>query len=347
MFGFMAGWTFLLAKSASASAAALGFVGYAMGGTGVADRLALGPAAALTVLVLGAIVFSGIRRSNFVNAVIVAVTIAALGTFVLSGARHPDLALRMALPDAFGMTGLPGVLQATALMFVAYAGFGRLSTVGEEILDPERSIPRSIFITLALTALIYVGVALVALGIVGATAFGQAAVETAAPLVFVAQTAFSRPVQALVSLGAVTAMLSVLLNLILGLSRVLLAMGRRGDMPRLFGVVSQERNTPPAAVAGVTVVIAGLALMGSVRTAWSFSAFSLLIYYGITSLAATRLAPAQRRYPVALAWLGVAACLSIAFFIEYEIMLVGVATLALGVLWRVGARKLGGHPRSP
>lgn len=122
-------------------------------------------------------------------------------------------------------------------MFVAYTGYGRIATLGEEIRDPRRLIPRAIVLTLALTALIYGAVGGVAVAAIGADALAAATQKAAAPLATVASS-FSVPfVARLVAVGAITAMLGVLLNLLLGLSRVVLAMARRGDAPSRFSAV--------------------------------------------------------------------------------------------------------------
>src|SRR3546814_19786411 len=93
----------------------------------------------------------------------------------------------------------------------------------------------------------------------------------------------------LVSVGAVTAMLGVLLNLIIGLSRVVLAMGRQGDLPPLFARLSREGTAPAAAVISVGVVVAGLASLGSVETTWAFRAFPVLHSSAFPTLAPFRL----------------------------------------------------------
>src|SRR5690606_16497880 len=113
---------------------------------------------------------------------------------------------------------------ATALMFVAFTGYARIATLGEEVIEPRRTIPRAIIVTLAVTALLYIAVAAVAIGSVGADRLAGA---RATPLEFAARTMEMPLLAQLVAIGALTAMLGVLLNLILGLSRVLLAMGRQ------------------------------------------------------------------------------------------------------------------------
>jgi APA family basic amino acid/polyamine antiporter len=129
-------------------------------------------------------------------------------------------------------------------------------------------------------------------------------------------------------------MLGVLLNLILGLSRVALAMGRQGDLPPAFARLKAE-GTPSAAVVGVGLAICGLALTGRVETTWAFSAFTVLIYYAITNLAALRLPAEARLYPRAVAMLGLFACLFLAFWVPMDVWLSGLAVLCAGLAWHL------------
>jgi APA family basic amino acid/polyamine antiporter len=135
-------------------------------------------------------------------------------------------------------------------------------------------------------------------------------------------------------------MLGVLLNLLLGLSRVLLAMGRRRDMPSLFARLNEAGMTPTSAVIAVAVLIGGLALIGDVRTTWSFSAFTVLIYYAITNLAALFIPPEGRIFPKWISVAGLIGCLSLAAFVEPGVLLVGLAVIVLGVGWHLVAARL-------
>lgn len=135
-------------------------------------------------------------------------------------------------------------------------------------------------------------------------------------------------------------MLGVLLNLVLGLSRVVLAMGRQGDLPPRFGRLSPVRDAPSAAIIGVGVAIGGLALTGSVESTWAFSAFTVLIYYAITNLAALRLSRADRLYPRGFAVGGLLACLFLAFWVPPRIWIIGLALIAAGLVWGALAPRL-------
>jgi APA family basic amino acid/polyamine antiporter len=346
--GFTAGWMFLLAKSASAATAALGFAGYLLNALGISNQLLLIAIALIAILVLTLVVLSGIRRSNVTNIVIVSVTLAALIVFVLGGIpRFVDVGTENLFPffkaaeDSTGWQGnIATLLHATALMFVAYTGYGRIATMGEEVRDPQRIIPRAIIATMILTMILYMAVAFVGIGSFGAERLGAAAVEEAAPLEMAARTFGIPGIPQILVVGAITAMLGVLLNLLLGLSRVLLAMGRRLDMPPAVAQINAAGTTPTVAVIVIAVVIAGLALIGNVRTTWSFSAFTVLIYYALTNLAALQLSDQERLFPRPIAWAGLAACLFLAFWVETFIWVIGLGLIVLGLIWHVIARRL-------
>lgn len=333
--GFLAGWMFLCAKSASAATAALGFSGYLLASFGRHDPwearlLGLALVATLTALVAG-----GIHRSNRFNAAMVGCTVAVLLALVVAGA---PLAVRN--PGAWlpgGDGSVRGLLHGTALMFVAYTGYGRIATLGEEVRDPRRNIPRAIALTLLLSFLLYGAVTAVALASVGADGLAEATLRTAAPLERVA-ILLGIPAW-LVSLAAITAMVGVTLNLLLGLSRVVLAMARRRDLPAGLGAIDRA-GSPRKAVFLCGALIAALVLVGSVRTTWSFSAFTVLIYYAITNVAALRLAPGERWLPRWVSVAGLVSCLGLAFWVEPSVWLVGLGLLAAGAAWHGVARRL-------
>ncbi len=343
--GFTAGWMFLCAKSASAATAALGFSGYVLavfGRTGAVERVGFAVAG---VVVLTAIVAGGIRGSSRANAAIVSVTLVSLIGFVMAGVPFALAGAQSNVVDRFvaESNGVIGLFHATALMFVAYTGYGRIATLGEEIRDPKRNIPKAIVATLLATMALYTAVAFVAVAASGAPAMAEATLAAAAPLEVIARGFEVPGVAWLVTAGAVTAMLGVLLNLLLGLSRVLLAMSRRGDMPRGLARLEGEHASPRRAVIVVGAIIAALALTGSVKTTWSFSAFTVLIYYAITNLAALRLPAENRLVPWGVPALGLATCLGLAFWVEPKVWAAGLVLIAVGLGWREVARWHGGR----
>ncbi len=336
--GFTAGWMFLCAKTASAATAALGFAGYALALFGHNDQMTRVVVALVTIAVLTAITVGGMRRSNKANTVVVGITIAALLVFILgllpaAWQNGADNLRPFFLPfEGEGHHPAAAFLQATALMFVAFTGYGRIATLGEEVHDPTRTIPRAIIITLLVSATLYVGLALASVTAAGIPFLNAATNEQAAPLELVAREFALPNVWRVVSLGAITAMLGVLLNLILGLSRVLFAMARRGDAPVFLARISHGASVPHAAIWVIGLAIAGLALLGDIKTTWSFSAFTVLVYYAINNLAALRLPAEARLYSQGWAWGGLASCLFLAFWVEPAIWAAGLGLIALGLI---------------
>ena len=324
--GFTAGWMFLCAKTASAATAALGFAGYIAHATGMGASLPL----AVGVVVLAAVIaLSGIERSNRVNIVIVSIVILALMIFVGTGfsSAVKNKAAFQPLLDGGELTDL---LQATALMFVAYTGYGRIATLGEEVADPRRTIPRAVIATLLISMTLYLSVTFVGLGAVGEKGFSN----PDGLLALASKSMGHAALPTVMVVGATVAMLSVLLNLVLGLSRVVLAMGRRGDLPEATSRISKSTHVPVAATVVVAVLIAALVCVGDLQLTWSFSAFTVLVYYAITNLCAIRMKPEERLYPIWPAYLGVAACLSLAFFVDWKVILVGLGLVFIGLAWK-------------
>ncbi|MDA0833812.1 MAG: APC family permease [Planctomycetota bacterium] len=340
--GFTAGWMFLWAKSASAATAALGFAGYLLNLAGPEYTEWRIGAGLVCVVVLTLLVLSGIRRSNELNIAIVSITLISLLAFVIAGLSTTtqtgtDPLTWNELKTSITFHGWPGFLEACALMFVAYTGYGRIATLGEEIRNPQRNIPLAIIVTLAVSMLLYISVGYVAIASVGSKSLAAASQQQAAPLEIVARQFDVNGLGIVIAVGAMTSMLGVLLNLILGLSRVMLAMGRRRDLPSRLGRLNHAGTTPSAAVVVVGFIIAGLVLLGDVKTTWSFSAFTVLIYYALTNLAAMRMSPEERRFPRFVAVLGLMSCLFLAFWVEQAVWIAGISLIVVGLIWQQAA----------
>ena len=345
--GFAAGWLFLGAKGASAATAAVGLVGYLLALlpshilTPQADdssspwptgRL-VGPLAAAFVLAMTASVAGGLRRSNWGNAVLVTVALIGLAAFV--GPRTAGLVrygpgvLTTVPVDS---RGVGAFAEAAALMFVAFAGYGRLATLGEEVTDPARNIPRAVLICLGVLTALYLHVAFIVVLLLAWISPDAVPSEfERAPLAWMTLEYGYVP-YALVTAGAIAALGGSLLNLLLGLSRVLLAMARRREMPPWFAAV--RGDSPRRAVWAVGLAVAAVAGCGSVKLAWSVSACAVLLYYGLTNAAALRLPVEQRRYPRPIAWLGLAGCASLAWFVTPAAAALVGGWLVAGIAWR-------------
>lgn len=331
--GFTAGWMFLLAKTASAATAALGCAGYIfyLFGIGSLPWLYVGSGLVI-LLVITTLVSGGIHRSNVVNIAIVSLTLFGLMALVAGGSYREGIPVQ-ALADSFSGFSGKSILYASALMFVAYTGYGRIATLGEEVVDPARTIPRAIILSMVIIIVLYIAVALTAIQVLGPADFGNTVDGEAAPLMVVARALEIPGLGTLIALAAITAMLGVLLNLILGISRVMLGMARRSDLPAFLTSVHPETKSPVATVWATGALIGILILTGDVALTWSFSAFTVLIYYAITNLSALLLPAEKKLYPAWIPACGLAGCLFLAFWIDPAIWISGLILLLAGICW--------------
>ena len=313
--GFLAGWLFLAAKSTSAAATALGFGLYVGQATGL-PPLGLSLTLAVATILLDLFRLQGIGR---INLILVSVTLLSLLAFVVAGwggVRRENF-------TPFAPKGIAGIMAAASMLFVAYAGYGRVATLGEEIEHPKRNIPIAIVLSLVVSSAIYALVSWVAIGRSGTWA------TLPAP---------NRAVEIGVSVGAATAMGSVFLNLMLGLSRMSFAMGRGGDLPGALAAVNRF-SSPYASVLFVGAIVVGLICRSNFVGLVSLSAFTILVYYGLTNLSALRLKKEQRLLPLIVPAIGLVFCLVLATSVPPKLMLPGVGVLAAGVVWRLIFRR--------
>jgi basic amino acid/polyamine antiporter, APA family len=333
--GFAAGWMFLASKLAAAGTVALGFGHYAAAIIPWAGPV---PVAVGAVLLLTAANLLGVKRAGMLNLVIVLFTLAALGCFVVCGwSSVAGGNFRPFVPH-----GWRGVAESCALMFFAYTGFARLATLGEEVREPAKNIPRAIALTLGLSFIVYLAAGFVAVGAVGADALAT----SRAPLEMAAES-FREPwIARLLAVGAATAMLGVLLSQILGISRMMLAMARRGDLPGLLKRIDQSRGIPAPAVILTGAIAAALAIAGTLDSVIAAAAFTILIYYALTNLAAIRLPAGLRRYPAWIAWAGLAACIAMAASLQAGTIAAGAGLLAAGFVLRFCLHRLPPPPAS-
>ena len=342
-FGFSAGWMFIIAKSASAATAVLGCIGYLFYAFDIhASNWISTSAGIVLLLVMTFLVSGGISRSNLANKIIVSFTLFGLGLLVLVGFFINGLPIDPIL-NAFEGSSTTSILYASALMFVAYTGYGRIATLGEEVAEPRKTIPKAIILAMVAIVIIYLLVSLTALQVMGAEVFGHTVDGDAAPLMMVANSLSVPFVGPIITLAAITAMLGVLLNLLLGLSRVLLSMARRKDVPIVLANVNTNSKSPVAAVWTTGVIIGILVLSGDVVFTWSFSAFTVLIYYAITNLAAFMMPSELRLYPRWIPAFGLVGCLFLAFWIDPAIWISGLVLLFVGLVWHSITRKFGSN----
>jgi APA family basic amino acid/polyamine antiporter len=337
--GFTAGWGFVIGKTASCAAMALTFATYAVPGPWWAQRVL----AVAGVCGLAALNYRGVTKTAMAARVLVAATLVALvmvviGIAVARGARLGHLGLL-----ANGHGGVYGVLQSAGLLFLAFAGYARIATMGEEVRDPERTIPRAIPIALAITVVVYIVVGLAALLAAGPDRLAGAA----APLVAAVRAAGAGWLAPVVRVGAALASLGALLALIAGVGRTTLAMARHHDLPSWLAAVHPRFRVPHHAEAALAVLVSVLVLITDLRGAIGFSSVGVLVYYAIANAAALTQPAEQRRWPRALHILGIAGCATLIVTLPITALLAGLAVFAVGLAARLVLRsRRPDHPPS-
>ena len=331
--GFLAGWGFVVGKTASCAAMAMTFAAYALpsadaSGSSGADWWQRG-LAALVVVAFTALNLRGVTRTATAARVLLATTLLVLLGFLVLAATGE--ARPMAQLEATG--GAWGVLQAAGLLFFAFAGYARIATLAEEVRRPEL-LGRAILVALGTAVVVYllVGLALVRI-------LGEALPGTAAPIAAATEALGADWAVPIVRVGAAAAALGALLALLAGVGRTALAMARERDLPRPLASVDPRHQVPDTAQVVIGAAVVVLVLVADLRGAIGFSSFGVLVYYAVANLSALRQPPAQRRWPRSLQVLGLAGCLAMAAALPFGSVVAGLVVLAIGVVGRLLARR--------
>ncbi len=283
------------------------------------------------VVVLTGVNHLGITRTARLTRVLVALTLLALAAVVVAalGGGHADPA------NLTGWTsgGVTGITQAAALLFFALAGYARIATLGEEVREPARTIPLAIPLALGIVVAIYATVGAAALAAVGPTVLAR----SAAPLAAVTQSGTLSRLTPVVRLGGTVASAGVLLSLLAGVGRTVLAMARDHELPHALAAVHHRYQVPHRADVLLGLTIITIVLVADLRDAIGFSSFAILTYYAIANAAAFTLPGRQRRWGRPLAVLGLTGCAVLALTLPSTTVLTGAAVLTLGLLGRARA----------
>ncbi len=326
--GFVAGWGFVIGKTASCAAMALTFASYAIAGPVWAERLV----ALLAVLALTAANYRGISRTAALARVLVTASVLALLVVVAAIAASGQASTaRLGNLSTLGSGGVYGTLQAAALLFFAFAGYARIATLGEEVRDPARTIPRAIPIALAAAVALYLLVGVSALLAAGPERLAASATPIATAVGAVG-AAWALPV---VRGGAAVASLGALLALIAGIGRTSLAMARNGDLPRWLAAVHPRYHIPAHAELAVGAVVGVLVLTTDLRGAIGFSSFGVLTYYAVANASAFTQSADHRRWPRTLNVVGLVACIGLAAALPLFAVLAGLVMFAVGFAGRL------------
>lgn len=315
--GYVAGWAFVVGKTASCAAMALTVGAYLWPGQERAVAVA-------AVVALTAVNYAGVQKSARLTRVIVAVVLAVLAAVAiaaLTSSGADGARVRIGSDADAG-----GVIRSAGLLFFAFAGYARIATLGEEVRDPARTIPRAIPIALGITLAVYALVAAAALAVLGPGGLADAT----APLTDAVRASGAGWLVPVVRVGAAVAALGSLLALILGVSRTTLAMARDRHLPHALAAVHPRFGVPHRAELAVGAVVAVLAATTDVRGAIGFSSFGVLAYYAVANASAWTLTPGEGRPNRLVPAIGLTGCAVLAFALPPSAVISGVAVLVLG-----------------
>lgn len=328
--GYLAGWCFVIGKTASCAAMALTFAAYA------APDGWERPIAALAIVALATVNYHGVSRTAALTKIIVTLVLVALATAVVVSisAGDPQWSRVHPFGGAGGTGGTSetwyGVLQSAGLLFFAFAGYARIATMGEEVRDPKRTIPRAIQLALGLTIIVYAIIAVTLLATLGPEGIAQ----SNAPLASAVDESGRGWAGIVVRTGGALASLGALLALIAGVGRTSLAMAREEDLPSWLAAVHPKYRVPHRADVALAIIVCILVLTVDLREAIGFSSFGVLLYYLIANVSAWTQDREHRLYPKALQVVGMLGCVILVATLPIASVAVGLGVLTVGVLLR-------------
>lgn len=323
LWGYLAGFGFVIGKMASCAAMALTFGAYAAPGY---ER----PLAVAAVVALTAINVRGVQKTAVATRLILAFVLASLAATVVAILAGGNVDPGRLLPIV-GDGGPKGLLEAAGLLFFAFAGYARIATLGEEVVEPRRTIPRAITRAFVLALGIYAIVMSSLLLGAGAETLAQ----SSAPLAAAVEAGRFASLSPMVRAGATVASLGALLSLIVGISRTAFAMASNGDFPRWLAAVHPVYKVPHRAEIAVGAIVSLVVCVADIRHAIGFSSFAVLLYYSVTNASALRLAADERLWPRWLAVAGLLGCVLLAASLPAASVISGLALFAIGFLiWR-------------
>jgi APA family basic amino acid/polyamine antiporter len=337
--GFIVGWMKSFDYIVGASAVSLGFAAYLTYFIGIppvnATLVAIGTIWPLFLMLLN---LKGMKEASGANNILVLLKVSALILFILVGGyfliSHGDYSNY----QPFFPEGIKGMLSGAAIIFFAFIGFNTVAMVSEEVKDPERNVHRAIILSFAICTLLYIGVAIVAVGLVDWQTFSL----SKAPLEYALGIATTNPLfLKYVALSALFATTSVILSSMIGASRALFSMARQGVIPRFLAKISSQ-GIPSAAVILSGVVISLIVLLTNANLAWLASIFNfgtLLTFFFINAslLQLRRTMPdANRQFRVPLypytPILGLLSCVALAFFLNLNAVIASAGWISVGIL---------------
>jgi APA family basic amino acid/polyamine antiporter len=320
--GFIAGWIWVFSNIFVGAAVSLGFAHYF---ATLFPAIPVKGIAVIICLIFIIINSIGLKESTILNNLLVTFKVLILLFFIAFGLGF----FSTTNLTPFAPSGISGILGGAALIFFAYTGFARVTIMAEEVHDPRVTIPRSIYLALAISTVLYIFVSIIAVGLVGAPALSQ----SGSPLADAIRVTGSSPAVLLISLGAMIATASVLLTTIMGISRILFAMSRKGDLPVFLTHIHPRFNTPHFAIwiSGACMIAA--ILLADLTLVVAVSTFAMLVFYLIADIAAFRIPSDYQQFPRIVPVIGAVSCIALIGFLTINSWIIGCIGMAIGMVY--------------
>jgi APA family basic amino acid/polyamine antiporter len=269
---FLVGWIIIVTESVAAAAVSLSFGGYLKGFLGTPVT----PVAVLLIIMLSLLNYVGLEFSTRINLVFSVIEVVGLVLVIVLGI--PFLG---SVDYNFSPNGFKGVFQGAALIFFAYIGFESIVNLVEETPNPGRDMPRALILSIAITALLYI---LVAVSSVSLVSWNELSTSPN-PLATAAAQAIGARSFLIISVIALFATSNTVLILLIVCSRNIYGMSREGRLPRFFSRIS-VRGTPAMAVALTLVLSAGFSLLEDLSLVAEITNLGTFITFCSVNLAA-------------------------------------------------------------
>ena len=330
--GFLIGWTSSFDYIVGSAAVAIGFASYFLLLVGWSGSLAVTVVAAALPIGFLLLNLRGVKEATGANNLLVILKVLALLLFISVGATYLLRTGDYSNYRPFFPLGVSGTISAAAVIFFAFVGFNTITTLSEEVRDAQRNIPRAILLAFLISTLLYMGVSIVEVGLVD----WQVISTSAAPLETALRVATSNQfIIGFVSISALFATASVVMSSMLGGSRAMFAMGRKGVLPAHLARVS-GRGVPitTVVIAGVAMAAVVIASQGDLATlagVFNFGSLLTFLFINLSLLRLRRTLPEAKRtftvplYPITPI-LGILSCIGLMAFLNFR-------ALAIAAIW--------------
>ena len=241
LMGFVIGWVKSFDYIIGSSAVSIGFASYLTYFLNIAPLQSIIIAVATVwPIVLTILNLKGIKETSKANTALVILKISALIVFILVGTYYIMNHFNISNYQPFFPNGIEGVFSGAAIIFFAFIGFNTITIVSEEVKNPKKNIPKAVLLSFSVSLFLYIGVALVAIGLLNWKILGLSSAPLEAALSIATNNFF---IQKFISISALFATTSVILSSIIGVSRILFSMARKNLIPNVLSKISKN-GTP-------------------------------------------------------------------------------------------------------